>query len=53
MFIRVFLLATIAAPVAAQVPPTDSAWLVATTQSLLTGLVNWRDNNPVAWRRER
>ena len=30
-------------------PPADSAWLVATTQSLLTGLVNWRDNNPVAW----
>ena len=35
MLIRVFPLASIAAPVAAQVPPADFAWLVATTQSLL------------------
>jgi hypothetical protein len=40
MFIRVFLLASIAAPVAAQVPPADSAWLVATTQSLLDAVTS-------------
>ena len=40
MLIRVFLLASIAAPVAAQVPPADSAWLVATTQSLLDAVTS-------------
>ena len=40
MLIRVFLLASIAAPVAAQVPPPDSAWLVATTQSLLDAVTS-------------
>jgi hypothetical protein len=40
MFLRVFLLASIAAPVAAQVPPADSAWLVATTQSLLDAVTS-------------
>jgi len=40
MILRVLLLALIAAPAAAQVPAADSAWLVATTQSLLDGVTN-------------
>jgi hypothetical protein len=38
MFLRVLLVTLIAAPAAAQVPAADSAWLVATTQSLLDGV---------------
>jgi hypothetical protein len=40
MFIRVFLLASLAAPAAAQVPAADSTWLVATTQSLLDAVTS-------------
>jgi hypothetical protein len=40
MLIRVFVLVSIAAPAAAQVPAADSAWLVATTQSLLDAVTS-------------
>jgi hypothetical protein len=40
MVLRVLLLASIAAPAAAQVPATDSIWLVATTQSLLDAVTS-------------
>jgi hypothetical protein len=40
MFIRVLLLASLAAPAAAQVPAADSTWLVATTQSLLDAVTS-------------
>ena len=40
MVLRVLLLASIAAPAAAQVPARDSTWLVATTQSLLDAVTS-------------
>jgi hypothetical protein len=40
MLIRVFLLLSVAMPAAAQVPAADSAWLVATTQSLLDAVTS-------------
>ena len=40
MILRLLLLGLIAGPAAAQVPAADSAWLLATTQSLLDGVTN-------------
>lgn len=54
MLLRLLLLASIAAPAAAQVPAADSTWLVATTQSLLDAVTSgdtsvWASHLAPSW----